>query len=49
VVWDNDELTTLRGIGPVPELFSRLWVDSNPNLTDLAGLEVWCVCFEGGA
>jgi hypothetical protein len=40
VIWDNDGLQSLRGIGPFTQLFSRLWIDTNPLLTDLTGLDV---------
>jgi hypothetical protein len=40
VIWDNDMLQTLEGLGPITQLFSRLWIDTNPNLTSLAGLNV---------
>lgn len=40
IAWDNDNLTTLQGLGPVTQLYGKLWMDSNPQLQDLAGLEV---------
>lgn len=44
VIWDNDQLESLRGIGNFTQLFSRLWIDTNLNLTDLSGLGVSADC-----
>ena len=40
IAWDNANLTNLQGLGPVSQLFGKLWMDSNPGLQDLTGLEV---------
>jgi hypothetical protein len=40
VVWDNNKLESLAGLGPVAELFSRAWIDTNPLLRNLTGLDV---------
>jgi len=48
VIWDNDQLTSLAGLGPVTELFSRLWVDTNNRLRNLTGLDVKLCGWFGG-
>jgi hypothetical protein len=40
IAWDNANLTNLQGMGAVPQLYGKLWMDSNPRLQDLTGLEV---------
>jgi hypothetical protein len=40
IAWDNANLTNLQGMGAVSQLYGKLWMDSNPRLQDLTGLEV---------
>lgn len=40
IAWDNANLVSLQGLGPVTQLFGKLWMDTNPKLQDMTGLEV---------
>ncbi len=40
VIFDNNNIQHLTGIGPVSQVFTRLWIEGNPNLLDLNGLQV---------
>lgn len=44
IVWDNPNLVNLQGLGPVTQLFGKLWMDTNARLQDMTGLEVRRVC-----
>ncbi|KAF8059440.1 hypothetical protein HT031_005245 [Scenedesmus sp. PABB004] len=39
VVLDNANITSLAGVGSPTQLYGRVWLDSNPLLRDLRGLE----------
>eukprot|EP00775_Hariotina_reticulata_P003069 gene3070-3349_t len=40
IIWDNRQLTSLEGINnAVSQLYTRLWIERNPLLTDLNGLQ----------
>lgn len=40
IVWDNEFIENLQGLGAVTQLYGKLWMDSNPALQDATGLEV---------
>lgn len=40
IAWDNQNLAHLQGLGPITQLYGKLWMDSNPLLQDMTGLEV---------
>jgi hypothetical protein len=40
VAWDNPALTSLSGLGAVTMMYGKLWLDENPLLQDLNGLQV---------
>jgi hypothetical protein len=40
VVWDNPALRSLSGLGPVTQMYGKLWLDEVPLLQDLNGLQV---------
>lgn len=40
IAWDNQNLVNMQGLGPITQLYGKLWMDSNPMLQDMTGLEV---------
>lgn len=40
IIWDNPNMINLQGLGPITQLYGKLWIDSNAALEDMTGLEV---------
>jgi len=40
IIWDNPNMTSLQGLGPITQLYGKLWIDTNVALEDMTGLEV---------